>query len=83
MKQADEAEEGDNKLRVDVIQKPLCSVENNRVDLKPSISASCSWYLTKFKGYEVKNVIKAQYLELVSMQTGERGEPGVIYSVLI
>lgn len=34
MKQADEAEEGDNKLRVDFIQKPLRGVENNRMDLK-------------------------------------------------
>lgn len=33
MKQADEAE-GDNKLRVDFIQKPLRGVENNRMDLK-------------------------------------------------
>lgn len=32
MKQEDEG--GDNKLRGDVIQKPPCSVDNNRVDLK-------------------------------------------------
>lgn len=41
MKQADESE-GDNKLRVDVIEKPVYSVEYNRVDLETLISAFCS-----------------------------------------